>query len=692
MMKKPVVFFLFAWLGLADSLPRQLELPRRNLPREKLSSSSSSGSDDREKIQRYENLLRETRAEDIELWHAAASASRAYSKCKNPDGSIETIGGSKSKTGSMMSSKTSSKKNTMMGSTGQKSCNGKMGSATCSPAVYPTETPTMNPDTTETPTSSPTMDPTMNPTMHPSMSPSMNPSTSPSVSPTVVPTTMPTMTPTKLPTTNVPKIPTVSPTKCHDKSCKPSNKVTNGSKSKMQTMGSSKMSKSNKRKRYDDVDLPWCSDFAPTSSPTSSPTRLADFDRCNKIRDGTGDSTGLVESQEFKLFVVVESAMALGSDFAEKLNAAMRAILALASNCRLADFSSIGRRRRLQSTPDVVELDGFSEVDLAGKTCQEVFGVQVSAAVCTAFESLVRAFNGEILADIAQICNDFGPDLAETLGVEKIHCVVETPPYTIAVPSQVNQQGSPVATAAPTQSPTSSKNAGRITTNEGDRLEAGGWIGIAAGIAVLLSICLCIVCARRREEEDEESGGDRAIGYTKTMDTGSSVMTGDDNSRDVEARPLAVFVNPGMSTDPDNEVHDFDDPPIFRTRETRPDQAPKEPDTDVAPTDEEEEHRIARNFVSRRHESLDELMRSPSPPAQPGAPTRSYRDPVEQPSSSSPYQDIILHEKGQTCSSPTCRLCEDRRQGGSLAPNVTGWRSPKVGPDRSYVQEDTVEL
>jgi hypothetical protein len=62
-----------------------------------------------------------------------------------------------------------------------------------------------------------------------------------------------------------------------------------------------------------------------------------------------------------------------------------------------------------------------------------------------------------------------------------------------------------------------------------------------------------------------------------------------------------------------------------------------------------------------------------------------------------PYEDVGRHSAGQTCSSPSCQICESRRQQGAKTRFV---RNQKYDPkpasvssqDRNYVSSDTVDL
>ena len=466
----------------------------------------------------------------------------------------------------------------------------------------------------------------------------------------------------------------VSPVDCYGKgkSCKIKKMKYEDGTHKSKLSMKSKKSKSSKsgKGKYQNSNIPYCHDLtmSPTTSPTTikdantspptdqvnpngvtdtpsfAPTTVDEFARCNGISSGTGDTSGEPD-QLFKLYVLVESGEALEDGFAEKLNTAMRTILALASGCKNTDFS-MTTRRRLQDNPAAVELEGFELVDLAGLTCEQAFGVGVSAAVCTAFESLVRAFGGEIVGDIEQICEDFGPQLAAALDVERIQCVVDKVPFDILVPTSSPTTAAPTGPpASPTVSPTEDGGTPDDLNRDGSKtIEAGGWIIMAAGILVLFSLCLCYFCNRRADKE-------RAMAvYAKTYDDGDSSMADDANNANEVATPRAIFAHP----EHDNYESD------------------KYESTDVAPTDEEEEYPV-------QHRS---------------APTSgTYFDPVEEASSSSPVEDILLHEKGQVCSSPSCRLCEDRRREGSAAssiPNLPNTRNEY--PERGYIQDDTVEL
>ena len=493
------------------------------------------------------------------------------------------------------------------------------------------------------------------------------------------------------PDTSSDHLPSASLTDCYGKgkSCKLNKKKDKSDKSQKSKISiSSSHSKSAKsaKGKYKDANLPYCDEMTPTTSPTRNegantspptdspnnpsgestdtptfaPTTADEFARCNDISNGTGNMTGEPD-QIFKLYVLVESANALEDGFAERLNTAMRTILALASGCRNTDFSAMTSRRLQENPPEAVELDGFEILDLAGLTCEQAFGVEVSADVCTAFESLVRAFGGEITEDIEQICQDFGPQLAAALGVENIRCVVDRLPFDILVPTispnteaptgpTVSPTAPPTAsptisnTASLTTSPTESNGSGPdgITDRDGQTIETGGWIIMAAGILVLFSLCLCYFCNRRTEKERGMAA------YAKTYDDGESSM-GDNANEGVTSR--AIFVNP------DQEPENYD--------------SDKYAPTDIAPTDEEEEYPVKRSLKQ---------------------PDDDYFD-AEQASSSSPVDDMMLHEKGEVCSSPTCRLCEDRRREGPMALSAPRRSNKNTQyPDRGYIQDDTVEL
>ena len=592
---------------------------------------------------RSKHVLRRTSYADImnHIWYAAVSGnsdstSSIHQKCKLEDGTVVVVGEdqyyyydtSKSTKGSMSSK----------GSKGSKSCRsgkGKGENSRCSPTVAPTSVPTrtiptLAPNSTHRPTSTPTL------------------------------------------------LPTISPTDCSGKSkesCKKSKKMMSSKSHKSKLSKRSKMSMSMSTKsmkgKYADADVPYCSDLtmAPTSSsnintpaptkvqgldtlaPTVSPTSTDDFDRCNDIRNGTGNFTG-EPSQTMKLYVAVESQNELDDDFAEKLNAAMRTLLALSTGCQKANFTTRSGRRVLQQNPDAVELVGFTLLDLQGGTCEAVFDITISSEICTAFESLVRAFGGS-LDNVAQACQEYGPQIAAALEVDRIQCVVDMFPFEVFVPTLA-------PTLSPTESPTfPPTNAltpfptdNEITPRDTESLETGGWIAIAAGALILFSLCLCYICSRRNRETKER---DAAVAYTKTFDDDSSHGSPEvpSNTKDSVAAGTtstsrtAVFVNPEYS--PENENRD----------------------TDIAPTDEEEEYPIEGKE----------------------APTGLHFEAVEQPSSDSPAEDMMLHEKGQVCSSPTCRLCEDRRQQEvAKPPSQPKWSTTDGYSPRDYVQDDTVEL
>ena len=552
-----------------------------------------------------------------DIWYSAVAESDTIStihkKCRLEDGTVVLAGGN-------YQEKRSSK-----GSMGSKSAKSKGSSSAHFPASAEIAIPTMSPTMSASPTN-----------YEPS---SMIPTSSP----------------------------TYAPTPCHgkDKSCKISKKMKiskQSSKSKLSMMSkSSKSGKSSKGKKGKYNDLPFCSELtvAPTANqnaninttdaPTSSPTTMDDFQRCNDIRSGTGTTSGDPD-QTFRLFALVESNETLHETFPGKLNEAMRGILAVAAGCQNFRLDDGTTNRRLENTPDFVSLDDFTLVDLSGRTCSDAFGVETTASVCTAFNSDVSAYGGTLSEEvILQTCTDLAPEIAETLNVENIQCVVDMFPFEILVPTAsptgTDNQNFVPATATPSMN----RGISGISDRGDSIVETGGWIGIAAGLLVLISLCLCFYCVQRAKKERKQAA------YTRTFDEDENSLH-DAHSPDGAHPPSrsSIFVNPDMS--PDDENYESD----------------KYAPTDIAPTDEEEEYPIRRS----------------------DPPTGLYFDPVEQPSSSSPVEDMTLHEKGEMCSSPTCRICEERRQqtGSVVASGPTSWSQKSEYPERSYVEDDTVEL
>ena len=75
-------------------------------------------------------------------------------------------------------------------------------------------------------------------------------------------------------------------------------------------------------------------------------------------------------------------------------------------------------------------------------------------------------------------------------------------------------------------------------------------------------------------------------------------------------------------------------------------------------------------------------------------PEDTFSQPVEVTAAGIPYEDQRLHDIGQTCSSPTCKICESRRRQGASTRFV---RNQKYDPspseaDRDYISADTVDL
>ena len=363
-------------------------------------------------------------------------------------------------------------------------------------------------------------------------------------------------------------------------------------------------SKAPKSAKSASADIPYCSELtiAPTpnqgansNAPTFAPTPSIQLERCNNIRDGTGDVTG-TPSEEFKLFAIVESNNELGDDFAQRLTVAMRAILALAAGCETVDFATVARRLQVEVT--AVELEGYTQVNLGAASCEEAFGVPVSAAVCTAYESLVRIYGGMLSANVMQICEENGARLALSLGVEKITCIVELPPYVLPGGNQTASPTSPTTSSTPpTASPTSSSDPNESDRNTGESIETGGWIAIAAAILILLSLCLCYLCSRRaakdrameayvKDADDDEEADENAAESARSMQRDM------DKSRDIGAAATPIFT----SQNRDTEIEYFDSDGYA---------------TDGAPTDEEGEYPMRRNPLVKPDDSVP----PPPPPS-----------------------------------------------------------------------------
>ena len=76
-------------------------------------------------------------------------------------------------------------------------------------------------------------------------------------------------------------------------------------------------------------------------------------------------------------------------------------------------------------------------------------------------------------------------------------------------------------------------------------------------------------------------------------------------------------------------------------------------------------------------------------------PDETFSEPVEITSDGIPYEDQRLHDIGQTCSSPTCKICESRRQQGANTKFVRNQKydpNPSQSYDRDYLATDTVDL
>lgn len=587
------------------------------------------------------------------IWSAAVTSSDStesiYQKCRLLDGTVVVIGDDYGE-GKGKSKKKSDKKSQKDGDCDDGTGKGK--GKTCPPTFSPVAHPSVSPSSSYVPSVSPSS----------SYVPSTSPTSSSAPSTSAVPSAMPVA--SSLP------VASPAPTDCvgKGKECMVSKKKKSKDSHKKLTEGSKKSKKSGKGK-YEDMDLPECSDLtssptssqnADTASPTvgrnantpapspvenggtSSPTTAADFERCNDIVSGEGDTTGNPD-QTLRLFVLVQSADDLDEDFPERLLTAFRSILAIAAGCENVELVSVSRQRRLQSNPQVVEIEGFKLFDAGPNTCTDGFAIEVTSDVCTAFESLVNTYGGEFIRDIEAVCAENGDQLATELSVDEISCAVDFPPFEIMVPTASPVSLAPTQTFAPTFLPSPTMGPTSIPTlpsrsREGDTLETGGWIAIAGAALLLLSLCLCFCCNRRARKDRE------VVAYAKNFDDGNSSIVTDNHNEELVASRAAVFVD-----------EDYKAPP------------------EHAPVDDEEEIAVAPSIQPVR--------------------TGLYFDPVEQPSSDVPFDEIQpLHGPNQWCSSPTCNLCEERRQDGSLAVSAPSWYQVPDLPQRGYIQDDTVDL
>lgn len=111
----------------------------------------------------------------------------------------------------------------------------------------------------------------------------------------------------------------------------------------MKSMGkSSMMSKSSKGKgRYEDVDLPLCSELSEAPTPTPAPTTVARRTTCQGILNGA-DPGGTPSKQAPIVFVLVGTFTSSDATLLAKLEERLRVLLAIAVGCNV-DFS-FGRR------------------------------------------------------------------------------------------------------------------------------------------------------------------------------------------------------------------------------------------------------------------------------------------------------------------------------------------------------------
>lgn len=633
-----------------------------------------------------------------DTWSAVVTASDSTAtvdgKCRDEDGDVITIpeyrrggkmaggkmGGGKMSGGKMSGGKMSGGK---MSGDGGKMSGGKMSGQRCADGSYASKCP---------PTASPTAYPTT-----PTMSPTDAPTASPTAAPTGVtdyPTASPSITPTDTPT----MLPTAHPTKCNSKypskDCfiktkkDKSMSMKHSKKSMMGSMGSKKSekmdSKKDQQQNYEGLYIPNCSDFddddgdnkPPTSAPTVNPDKVAS---CASTLDGTVDTTGKTASQILRVWLTALSPTAPTFTDEEKaqvsadLTALIREIAAKSLGCdvrrRLSEERAGRRLAGATAQVDDVAIYGSQEA-----YCMDA-GIFGNGGTCTLSGTMVNVYDGETSGFLAN-CLQYQGKFLEVLddyGATKVNCVVDNYPFEKYEPT-----ASP--TASPTATPTDengNRGAGggaggstggstgdnvvagisdneALQTNDREGLSAGGFIGLAGAFLILILLLLLFV--RRRKNKDK----DAARMYAGTDDDEEASNFIDDRDMTLPANP-----NPATPQDDEDDISDYQMPGNRLAHVVGEDDSQY---TGTSWGDNKERMRI------ERVRSVPE-------------PTFSDQQPIE-------VGMDKPHDIGQTCSSPSCKICESRRgQGASTKFVKNRVYNPNPGyQDRDYVSSDTVDL
>jgi len=423
--------------------------------------------------------------------------------------------------------------------------------------------------------------------------------------------------------------------------------------------GKSAKSSSKGKGKYEDLEIPAC----PAETPDESPSEGEGEDDvsvdtfCPSILDRTVKPEGPVV-QEAKIYAIAVEPEPV-ADLAGVLDNAMLTILASLSGCNVELNLGGGRRVLAETDGDtpVATSDKVTKMEVKNSCLQ--FNLNESGdGVCTVYTTGVRIYGKEV-PDLQKFFNSFQAPIEEFLkanhDVKSFHLLVDEMPFKELDDGEDSTGGGDDGKddeededkddgeeddeddngVSAVVGPEETRS---IASEEG--LSAGGFIGLAgAGLIILLLLLLFV----RRGKKDKNAA--RHLEYTDE----------DENSG---------FI------DEEGEGDSFSDYPSARLAH-------------VVGEDDSQYTGASWGGKSRiRIEPVESI------------PEDTFSDPIELTQDGVPFGEESPHGLGQSCSSPTCKICDARRQQGTSTKFV---RNQQYDPnptsnDRDYISSDTVDL
>lgn len=297
--------------------------------------------------------------------------------------------------------------------------------------------------------------------------------------------------------------------------------------------------------------------------------------------------------------------------------------------------------------------------------------------LCTVYTSGIRVYGRE-LSDIQETFNSFREEiedyLGEKYGVKSFHFVVDQLPLDILQPdSEDKEDAENEGNTGGSKDTGASKDIGAskdedssdgvsavvgpetrsISNKEG--LSGGGFVGLAgAGLIILLLLLLFV---RRRRDKDKDAA--RHYEYTDEDENSNFIDENSENAKDFE--------------NAENSIDDsFSDVPPGRLAHV---------------VGEDDSQYTGMSWGGKSKIRIEPVK---------SIPEDTLSNPVEISPKGVPYEEERRHDIGQTCSSPTCKICDARRQQGATTKFVRNQKydpSPGQGSyDRDYISSDTVDL